>query len=214
MGALAILPNNDGATPAAAFTPQLTVARSAASAATAPITLSNAPSMVLPAPPAGPAVRFAAGAPSVAGLVGVTTPTDLDQAKLRRVAKLDELFEVPGTPIKRLPTGYHHPLLTGPEPADATQDSTSTDSTNRKYPEPTPEQWAQLRWCESSGNYQVTNFSGKYRGAYQFDQATWESVGGSGDPAAAAPPEQDKRAKILYDTRGSSPWPYCGRYLD
>lgn len=170
--------------------------------------------MALPAPPAGPSVRFAAGAPSVAGLIGVTKTADLDHTTLRRVAKFDELFEVPGTPIKQLPTGYHHPLLAGPEPTDAADASTSTDSTNRTYPEPSPEQWAQLRWCESSGNYQVTNFSGKYRGAYQFDQATWESVGGSGDPAAAAPPEQDKRAKILYDTRGSAPWPYCGRYLD
>lgn len=80
--------------------------------------------------------------------------------------------------------------------------------------EPTPEQWAQLRHCEATGNYEVTNFSGKYRGAYQFDQPTWESVGGTGDPAAASPEEQDLRAALLYQQRGSSPWPFCGQYLD
>ncbi len=80
--------------------------------------------------------------------------------------------------------------------------------------EPTPEQWAELRHCEATGNYAVTNFSGKYRGAYQFDIPTWESVGGVGDPAAATPDEQDLRAALLYQQRGSSPWPECGRYLD
>lgn len=80
--------------------------------------------------------------------------------------------------------------------------------------EPTAEQWAELRHCEATGNYEITNFSGKYRGAYQFDIPTWESVGGVGDPAAATPEEQDLRAALLYQQRGSSPWPFCGRYLD
>jgi hypothetical protein len=71
--------------------------------------------------------------------------------------------------------------------------------------------WAKLRQCESSGNYSATN--GIYRGAYQFDQRTWNSVGGSGDPAAASPAEQDYRAQILYNQRGAQPWPVCGRHL-
>ncbi len=79
--------------------------------------------------------------------------------------------------------------------------------------EPTAEQWASLRYCEATGNYQAVNPSGKYQGAYQFDQSTWESVGGTGDPAAAGPAEQDLRAYILYDIRGASPWPQCGRFL-
>jgi septal ring factor EnvC (AmiA/AmiB activator) len=73
--------------------------------------------------------------------------------------------------------------------------------------------WARLRACESGGNYQAVSASGRYRGAYQFDQRTWESVGGVGDPAAAPPEEQDARAKMLYSRRGRSPWPVCGRYL-
>jgi peptidoglycan endopeptidase LytE len=78
---------------------------------------------------------------------------------------------------------------------------------------PTPAQWAALRQCESSGNYQAVSPSGLYRGAYQFDLQTWRSVGGTGDPALAPPAEQDHRAQILYSQRGASPWPVCGRYL-
>ena len=66
-----------------------------------------------------------------------------------------------------------------------------------------------IRQCESGGNYQAVSSSGTYRGAYQFDQQTWESVGGTGDPAAASPSEQDARAQMLYAQRGSSPWA-CG----
>lgn len=81
-------------------------------------------------------------------------------------------------------------------------------------PKASSEQWAELRACEASDNYAVTNSSGKYRGAYQFDVPTWESVGGTGDPAAATPQEQDLRAALLHQQRGSSPWPFCGQYLD
>ena len=79
---------------------------------------------------------------------------------------------------------------------------------------PSEAQWAQLRQCESGGNYQAISASGRYRGAYQFDYSTWQSVGGAGDPAAAPPSEQDARAQMLYARRGSSPWPVCGRYLN
>ena len=73
--------------------------------------------------------------------------------------------------------------------------------------------WAKLRGCESGGNYQAISPSGKYRGAYQFDQRTWEAVGGVGDPVDASPEEQDLRARILYSRSGARPWPVCGRYL-
>ncbi len=69
---------------------------------------------------------------------------------------------------------------------------------------------ANIRRCESGGNYQAVSPSGKYRGAYQFDVRTWRSIGGSGDPAAASPAEQDARARQLRSQRGSSPWPNCG----
>src|SRR5690606_29589611 len=64
--------------------------------------------------------------------------------------------------------------------------------------------------CESGGNPRAVSASGQYRGKYQFDQGTWEAVGGSGDPAAAPEAEQDRRAAILYAQRGPAPWPVCG----
>lgn len=85
---------------------------------------------------------------------------------------------------------------------------------------PDPSEWEALRQCESNGNYAITNPSGKYRGAYQFDRSTWNSVAGRHapnlvgvDPAAASPAEQDAMALALYSERGARPWPHCGRHL-
>ena len=64
--------------------------------------------------------------------------------------------------------------------------------------------------CESGGDPTAVSSDGTYRGKYQFDYGTWESVGGSGDPAAASEREQDYRAALLYSRAGSSPWPVCG----
>jgi hypothetical protein len=64
--------------------------------------------------------------------------------------------------------------------------------------------------CESGGDPTAVSSDGSYRGKYQFDYGTWESVGGSGDPAAAPEQEQDYRAALLYAHSGSSPWPICG----
>jgi hypothetical protein len=64
--------------------------------------------------------------------------------------------------------------------------------------------------CESGGNPQAIGGGGAYRGKYQFDYGTWASVGGSGDPAAAPEAEQDRRAQMLLDRSGTSPWPVCG----
>lgn len=68
---------------------------------------------------------------------------------------------------------------------------------------------ARIRACESGGNYSARSASGRYRGAYQFDHATFASVGGSGDPAAASPAEQDHRARLLLARRGTQAWPAC-----
>lgn len=64
--------------------------------------------------------------------------------------------------------------------------------------------------CESGGDPTAVSSDGTYRGKYQFDYGTWESVGGTGDPAAASEAEQDYRAALLYAEAGSSPWPICG----
>lgn len=64
--------------------------------------------------------------------------------------------------------------------------------------------------CESGGDPTAVSADGSYRGKYQFDYGTWESVGGSGDPAAAPEWEQDERAAELYRRSGKTPWPICG----
>jgi hypothetical protein len=66
-----------------------------------------------------------------------------------------------------------------------------------------------IRQRESGGNYAAVSTTGKYRGAYQFDARTWASVGGTGDPAAASPEEQDARAAKLMRRRGTQPWSVC-----
>ena len=85
---------------------------------------------------------------------------------------------------------------------------------------PTAEQWAALRNCESSGRYDAISPSGRYRGAYQFSQATWDWVASFSnpvlvgvDPAVASVADQDAQAFALYDRNGAGPWPHCGAYL-
>jgi hypothetical protein len=72
--------------------------------------------------------------------------------------------------------------------------------------------WGALAQCESGGNPRAVNAAGYY-GLYQFDTSTWRSVGGSGMPHHASAGEQTYRAKLLYKSRGRSPWPNCGRLL-
>jgi uncharacterized protein YabE (DUF348 family) len=72
--------------------------------------------------------------------------------------------------------------------------------------------WAALAKCESGGNPKALNPAGYY-GLYQFNLGTWASVGGKGKPTDASAAEQTLRAQKLYDSRGRSPWPHCGKYL-
>jgi hypothetical protein len=67
---------------------------------------------------------------------------------------------------------------------------------------------------ESDGNYGAISPGGTYRGAWQFDQPTWNgAVARAGypewsgrDPAAAPPHVQDAAARQLYSERGNQPW--------
>jgi Transglycosylase-like domain/Putative peptidoglycan binding domain len=69
---------------------------------------------------------------------------------------------------------------------------------------------ARIAQCESGGDPTAVSADGRYRGKYQFDRATWELMGGSGDPAQAGEAEQDRIAAKLFAQRGTSPWPVCG----
>jgi peptidoglycan hydrolase-like protein with peptidoglycan-binding domain len=72
-----------------------------------------------------------------------------------------------------------------------------------------PAELKKIAQCESGGNPRAISRSGRYRGKFQFDQATWESAGGHGDPAAASESTQDRIALALYRKRGTAPWPNC-----
>ena len=63
--------------------------------------------------------------------------------------------------------------------------------------------------CESGGDPTAVSADGHYRGKYQFDRATWERLGGTGDPAQASEAEQDRLAAELLAQAGTSPWPNC-----
>ena len=63
--------------------------------------------------------------------------------------------------------------------------------------------------CESGGNPRAVSPGGQYRGKYQFSVATWQHIGGDGDPADASEAEQDRLALTLYRRAGTSPWPNC-----
>ena len=73
----------------------------------------------------------------------------------------------------------------------------------------TPPQLQAIANCESGGNPAAVDASGTYRGKYQFDQETWEAMGGTGDPAEAPESVQDRLAVKLYQQRGSAPWGRC-----
>jgi uncharacterized protein YabE (DUF348 family) len=90
-----------------------------------------------------------------------------------------------------------------PEPSSTPAPSGSSSGLN----------WAALAECESGGDPNAVSSNGLYFGLYQFSLSTWESVGGSGNPTDASSAEQTRRAQILYDRAGDSPWPVCGSRL-
>ncbi len=73
---------------------------------------------------------------------------------------------------------------------------------------------AKIAQCESGGDPTAVSADGRYRGKYQFSRATWEALGGTGDPAEADEATQDAMALKLYEERGTAPWPSCSKQLD
>jgi peptidoglycan hydrolase-like protein with peptidoglycan-binding domain len=89
--------------------------------------------------------------------------------------------------------------------------TTPTDATLNSVPTGDPATiLAQIAECESGGDPTAVSPTGKYRGKYQFSQATWEALGGTGKPDEAEETVQDEFALALYNERGLAPWPTCG----
>jgi uncharacterized protein YabE (DUF348 family) len=75
--------------------------------------------------------------------------------------------------------------------------------------------WDAVAACESGGNWAINTGNGYY-GGLQFNISTWISNGGGAyasraDLATRA--QQIAVATNLYNARGSSPWPVCGKRL-
>jgi len=104
-----------------------------------------------------------------------------------------------------------HPAEAGSQAREAVK-----KAKRESRPEPAPEVTASpalesIAACESGGDPGAVSSTGTYRGKYQFSTATWQAVGGTGDPAAAPEAEQDLRATILYEQSGPGQWPVCGQ---
>jgi hypothetical protein len=69
-----------------------------------------------------------------------------------------------------------------------------------------PGGWGPIIECESGGNPNAENPSSTASGLFQFLNSTWRSVGGSGSASSASVDEQYRRAEMLYDRAGTSPW--------
>lgn len=117
-----------------------------------------------------------------------------------------EELVIPTPPLpatdRPLPAGYDAPAPVAP----ATTTVSSYQPAQHVAAAASGDLFARVRARESGGNY-AENTGNGYYGAYQFSLGTWQSVGGTGNPANASPAEQDARAQALYAARGCSPWP-------
>ena len=73
--------------------------------------------------------------------------------------------------------------------------------------------WAALARCESGGNAAARSANGLYTGAFQFSNATWQSLGYSGSAAEHSYAVQVEAAQRLQARSGWGQWPRCARKL-
>jgi hypothetical protein len=96
--------------------------------------------------------------------------------------------------------------------AAAAQAQAQASKAQASQPAPAGGVWAELRACESGGNYAEDTGNGYY-GAYQFALSTWEGLGFSGLPSDAPPAVQDQAAEELQAAYGWGQWPACSAEL-
>jgi hypothetical protein len=142
---------------------------------------------------AAAAARATQGAPVNDGLVSV----------VRTLVSTPTTRAAPSTPAAppaapAAPTPPAPPAVTVPSP-------TSGDGA-------TAQDFAELRQCESGGNYAEDTGNGFY-GAYQFDASTWTGLGFPGRPDQEPPAMQDQAAEELQARSGWGQWPACSAAL-
>ncbi|HLR44726.1 MAG TPA: ubiquitin-like domain-containing protein [Brevibacterium sp.] len=157
----------------------------------------------------------------------VYSVTTVNGEQVKKEKKSEEVVEEPKTEVVLIGTKDPEPA---PAPEDNSDDSGNSDSGDSdgsgdsgqsdngdRSPMTTAEikemlggpgsKWYQVVKCESEFNPKAVNQQNNaHFGLFQFKQATWESVGGSGNPADAHPREQFKRAKILQQQAGWGQW--------
>ena len=73
--------------------------------------------------------------------------------------------------------------------------------------------WAALARCESGGNPAARSANGRYTGAFQFSNATWQSLGYEGSASDHPYAVQVAAAQKLQARSGWGQWPRCSRVL-
>jgi soluble lytic murein transglycosylase-like protein len=73
--------------------------------------------------------------------------------------------------------------------------------------------WTALARCESGGDPTARSANGLYTGAFQFSDATWQSLGYAGSAADHSYGVQVEAAQRLQARSGWGQWPRCARKL-
>jgi len=157
------------------------------------------------------AVAFALGALALAAFVGVEI-TGGSRAPVLAMFALCAFV-----PIAMIALGHSEygadSLATGARslietPADAAEVRTS------------PDPWIPVFMCEAAGDPAAIGLNGKYRGAFQFDQPTWDETAQRAgrphligrDPATFSYQTQRAQAETLRGYGTLSRWPECGQH--
>ena len=84
---------------------------------------------------------------------------------------------------------------------------------SRSAARPRGDVWTALARCESGGNPTARSAGGRYTGAFQFSDATWQSLGYEGSAADHPYAVQVEAARRLQARSGWGQWPRCARKL-
>ena len=119
-----------------------------------------------------------------------------------------------------LATAVDHARLSLPLPKAPVRAAKAGADSRRAAAAPRPSRsgvrgdvWAALARCESGGNASARSANGLYTGAFQFSNATWQSLGYEGSAADHPYAVQVEAAQRLQARSGWGQWPRCARKL-